>query len=64
MGPKDQQSPFVLPRVGTKSTRKSAPSRPGSGLSESQNMGGREEISSDTEGTADSLAAHSGKQPD
>jgi len=48
-GLKDQQSQFVLPsppltRVGTKSTQKSTPSRPGSGRRESQNLGGQEEV--------------------
>lgn len=46
--PKDQRAQFILPsppltRVGTKSTQKSAPSRPGSGLRDSQNAGEREE---------------------
>jgi hypothetical protein len=49
MGLKDQQSQFVLPsppltRAGSKSTRRSTPSRPGSGPRESQNMGDREEV--------------------
>ena len=46
---KDQQSQFILPsppltRVGTKSTRKSTPERPGSGVRESQNMEDPEEV--------------------
>ena len=48
-GLKDQQSQFTLPsppltRAGTKSTSKSTPSRPGSGLQESRNMQDREEV--------------------
>ena len=48
-GLKDQQPQFVLPsppltRAGTKSTRKSTASRPGSGQRESQNMEDREEV--------------------
>jgi hypothetical protein len=46
---KDQHSQFILPsppltRVGTKSSRKSMSSRPGSGVRKSQNMEGREEV--------------------
>lgn len=48
-GTKDQRTQFILPsppltRVGTKSTQKSAPSRPGSGPRESRNVEGREEL--------------------
>lgn len=48
-GRKDQQSQFSLPsppltRAGTKSTHKSTPSRPGSGVRESQNIDDREEV--------------------
>lgn len=47
--PKDQRPQFALPsppltRVGTKSTQKSAPSRPGSSPQDSQNAGEREEV--------------------
>ena len=46
---KDQQSQFILPsppltRAGTKSSRKSISSRPGSGVREGQDMEGREEV--------------------
>ena len=48
-GVKDQRTPFTLPsppltRVGTKSTHKSTPSRPGSGPRESLNVGEGEEV--------------------
>ena len=47
--PKDQRTQFILPsppltRVGTKSTQKSTPSRPGSGPRDSQNAREREEV--------------------
>jgi len=62
MALKDQQSQFVLPsppltRVGTKSTHKSAPSRPESGVRESENAEDRGEVDiTDTQQWRDSNA--------
>jgi len=58
--PKDQRSQYILPsppltRAGTESTRRSTPSRPGSGLRESQNLEDQQEVDvTDTRQSQDS----------